>query len=151
MVQLWEVLAAIVVVAAVSFAIGKRHARRLHRSRRIHIDRYKLKKRHADIELEVFGSREVVHAIQTYAKEHRVTTEAAMGQARQYLRETVPKFNLLAYYRFGAPLARALMYFLYRVVVERKSLMDFNSRAMRGTTVFIINHRSNADYVLVAH
>src|SRR5215208_5650994 len=142
MLRIWEIVAALTVVSVISFVIGKRHARRLQRQRRIHIDRYKLKKRHADIELEVFGSREVVHAIQSYAKEHHVTTEAAMRQARQYLREIVPKFNLLAYYRFGAPLARALMYFLYRVVVERKSLVDFNSRATRGTTVFVINPRS---------
>jgi glycerol-3-phosphate O-acyltransferase len=151
MLGIWEALAAIAAVAVVSFLFGKRHARRLQRARHIRIDRFKLKKRHADIELEVFGSREVVHAIQAYGKDHRVNTDAAMRQARQYLREIVPKFNLLAYYRFGAPLARALMYFLYRVVVERKAMRDFNERATRGTVVYIINHRSNADYVLVAH
>ena len=64
MLRIWEVLAAIAVVAILSFLLGKRHARKLQRARRIHIDRYKLKKRHADIELEVFGSREVVQAIQ---------------------------------------------------------------------------------------
>ena len=148
---MWVAAAAVAAVAIVSFLIGKRSAWRLQRSRRIHIDRYKLKKRHADIELEVFGSREVVTAIQGYAREHHVTTEVAMRQARQYLREIVPKFNLLAYYRIGTPIARALMYSLYRVVVERKRMLDFNERATRGTTVFVINHRSNADYVLVAH
>lgn len=132
--------------------LGKGYARRFQRARRIRIDRFKLKKRHADIELEVFGSREIVHAIQNYAKEHRVTTEAAMRQARQYLREIVPKFNLLAYYRFGAPIAAAMMNFLYRVVVERKTLRDFNEVAPKGSTVvYVINHRSNADYLLVAH
>ncbi|MGZ5475392.1 MAG: 1-acyl-sn-glycerol-3-phosphate acyltransferase [Thermoanaerobaculia bacterium] len=151
MLRVWEILAAVAVVAMVSFVFGKRHARRLHRARRIHVDKYKLKKRHADIELEVFGSREVVQAIQAYAKTHHVQTEAAMKQARQYLREIVPKFNLLAYYRVGAPMARALMYFLYWVVVERTALRDFNERATKGTVVYVINHRSNADYVLVAH
>lgn len=130
----------------------KRHARRLQRARRIRIDRFKLKRRHADIELEVFASKEVVHAIQTYAKEHRVSTEAAKKQAQTYLKEIVPKFNLLAYYRVGAPIARAIMYFLYRVVVENKPIRDFNARAKKGTAVvYVINHRSNADYVLVAH
>lgn len=152
MVRIWAGFAAVAVVAAVAFAIGKRHARRLQRTRRIRIDRYKLKKRHADIELEVFGSREVVRAVQGYAKENHVTTEAAMRQARQYLREIVPKFNLLAYYRFGAPIARAIMHFLYRVVVERKPVREFNERAIKNATViYVINHRSNADYVLVAH
>ncbi|MBK5260561.1 MAG: 1-acyl-sn-glycerol-3-phosphate acyltransferase [Thermoanaerobaculia bacterium] len=152
MLNMWVVAAALLALVAVAFVFGKRHARRLQRSRRIHVDRFKLKRTHADIELEVFGSGEVVQAIQGYAKEHHVSTEEAMKQARAYLREIVPKFNLLAYYRFGAPIARAIMNFLYRVVVERRPLRDFNQRAIRGTTVvYVINHRSNADYVLVAH
>src|SRR5437763_10742550 len=44
------------------------------------------------------------------------------------------------------------MHFLYRPVVERKPLVDFNETAPKGSTVvYLINHRSNADYVLVAH
>src|SRR5436305_9651718 len=149
------VAAAAVVVAiliAIGFIFGKRHARRFQRSRRIRIDRFKLKRRHADIDLEVFGSREIVDAIQHYARDHHVSTEEAMRQARTYLREIVPKFNLLAYYRIGAPLARAIMHFLYRPVVEHKTLRDFNATAPKNAVVvYLINHRSNADYVLVAH
>ena len=140
------------IVAVAIAAVAKRHARRLQRSRRIHIDRFKLKRRHAEIELEVFGSRDVVHAIQAYAKENHVAVDVAMKKAHQYLTEIVPKFNLLAYYRFGAPIARALLYFLYRVAVERKPLHDLDAKAPKGTVVvYIINHRSNADYLLVAH
>jgi glycerol-3-phosphate O-acyltransferase len=145
-------VAAALVLFLFAFSLGKRHARRLQRERRIRIDRFKLKKRHADIELEVFGSRDVVQAVQTYAKEKHVTTDEALREAKMYLREIVPKFNLLAYYRFGAPIARALMSFLYRPVVERKPLVDFNATAPKdAVVVYIINHRSNADYVLVAH
>jgi glycerol-3-phosphate O-acyltransferase len=44
------------------------------------------------------------------------------------------------------------MHFLYRPVVERKTLHEFNETAPKGASVvYIINHRSNADYVLVAH
>ena len=99
------IAAALLIVAAVAFILGKRHARRFQRSRRIRIDRFKLKRTHADIELEVFGSREIVDAIHAYARDHHVSTEEAMRQAKVYLGEIVPKFNLLAYYRFGAPIA----------------------------------------------
>src|SRR5438128_12165199 len=99
-------VAGLVIVAIAAYVLGKRHARRLQRARRFRIDRFKLKQRHADIELEVFGSHDVVQAVQAYAKEHHVTTDAAMRQAKTYLREIVPKFNVLAYYRFGAPIAR---------------------------------------------
>jgi glycerol-3-phosphate O-acyltransferase len=147
-----EILAAMLVLAVVALMFGKRHARRFQRTRRIHVDRFKLKRRHADIELEVFGSREVVDAIRTYAKQHHSSIEDATHQARIYLREIVPKFNLLAYYRVGAPLARAIMHFLYRPVVEHKTLRDFNATAPKNAVVvYLINHRSNADYVLVAH
>ena len=148
------IIAALVVVALAipALAYAKRHARRLQRDRRIRIDKFKLKSRYAEIELEVFGSREVVQAVQIYAKEHHVSVEQAKEQARKYLREIVPKFNLLAYYRVGAPIARAIMHFLYRVVVERKPIREFNDRALKGAAVvYVINHRSNADYVLVAH
>ncbi len=145
-------LAVLVVLAMPVFVYAKKHARRLQREQRIRINRFKLKSRYAEIELEVFGSREVVQAVQTYAKEHHVSVDQAREQARKYLREIVPKFNLLAYYRIGAPLARIIMNFFYRVVVERKPIRDFTERAQKGAAVvYIINHRSNADYVLVAH
>lgn len=144
--------AALIVLIVVAAIIGKRHARRLQHERHIRINRFKLKRRHAAIELEVFGSREVVDSIREYAKSHHTTIEEATRQARTYLREIVPKFNLLAYYRFGAPIARAIMHFLYRPVVERRTLRDFNETAPKNASVvYIINHRSNADYVLVAH
>ena len=142
---------AAIVLSIAGVAWGKKSARRLQRERRIRIDRFKLKRRHAEIELEVFGSPEIVRAVQTYAREHHVTIEEARAQARRYLQEIVPKFNLLAYYRIGAPVARAIMHFLYRVVVERKPIRDFNEQAKNATVVYVINHRSNADYVLVAH
>ena len=147
-----EVLIIVLILVAIALVLGKRHARRFQRRRRIHVDRFKLKRRHADIELEVFGNREVVDAIRGYAKEHHTSIEDATRQARTYLREIVPKFNLLAYYRLGAPLARAIMHFLYRPVVEHKTLRDFNATAPKNAVVvYLINHRSNADYVLVAH
>ncbi|MEO8378853.1 MAG: 1-acyl-sn-glycerol-3-phosphate acyltransferase [Acidobacteriota bacterium] len=145
------VLGLAVVLGITAAVWGKRHARNYQRERRIHIDQFKLKRRHAEIELEVFGSPEIVRAVQTYAKEHHVSVEDARAHAKRYLQEIVPKFNLLAYYRIGAPVARAIMHFLYRVVVERKPVRDFNDKARGSAVVYIINHRSNADYVLVAH
>ncbi|HEX7807628.1 MAG TPA: 1-acyl-sn-glycerol-3-phosphate acyltransferase, partial [Thermoanaerobaculia bacterium] len=143
---------ALLVIGIGAAIYGKKHARRFQRERRIRVDRFKLKRRHAEIELEVFGSPEIVRAVQQYAKDHHVTIEQARKQARTYLQEIVPKFNLLAYYRIGAPVARAIMHFLYRVVVERKPIRDFNDKATKGAAVvYVINHRSNADYVLVAH
>ena len=144
-------VAGVALAAAAAVVYGKRHARRYQREQRIHVDRFKLKRRHAAIESEVFGSPEIVQAIENYARDNHVAIEQARRQARTYLQEIVPKFNLLAYYRVGAPIARAIMHFLYRVVVERKPIRDFTEKWKGAAVVYVINHRSNADYVLVAH
>jgi glycerol-3-phosphate O-acyltransferase len=133
-------------------ALANRHARRLIRERRLRIDRYKTRRKHAEIRLEVFASPRVVEAVKQYAKEHRVTLDAAERQARIYLMEIVPKFNLLAYYRFGGPIARAFLHLLYWVAVDRKTIERFNETIPKNAVViYMINHRSNVDYVLVAH
>jgi len=148
---LWIAAALAAVVFATGF-FGRKYARHFMLSRGIRVDRFKLKRKHGEIELEVFGSREVVRAVKAYASEHHVPVDEARRQAGKYLHEILPKFNLLAYYRVGAPVARALLYLLYWVVVERSVLKDFNNRLPRESTViYVINHRSNADYVLVAH
>src|SRR5687767_4999003 len=103
-------------VVAIAF-LARRHALALIRDRRLRIDRFKLRSKHAEIRLDVFSDPEVVEAIRAYAKEHRIEVAAAERQARVYLEEIVPKFNLLAYYRIGAPIAKIVLNFLYRVVV----------------------------------
>ncbi|HKR65604.1 MAG TPA: 1-acyl-sn-glycerol-3-phosphate acyltransferase [Thermoanaerobaculia bacterium] len=143
---------AVAVLAPIVTFFAKRDARRLQHKRRIRVDRFKLKRRQKEVELEVFGSREVVRAIQEYAKQHHVTVDEAKRQAKQYLQEIVPKFNLLATHRIGEPMAKGIMRFLYRVVVERKPIHELNERIGRNASVvYMINHRSNADYVLVAY
>ena len=68
---------AVLVLGIGAAVYGKKHARRFQRERRIHVDKFKLKRRHAEIELEVFGSPDIVRAVQQYAKDHHVTIEQA--------------------------------------------------------------------------
>jgi len=144
-------IGAVVLVVVVS-ALANRHARRLIRERKLRVDKFKTRRKHTEIRLEVFGSPQVVEAVKHYAREHGVSLETAERQARLYLMEIVPKFNLLAYYRFGGPIARAFLHLLYWVVVDRSSIETFNEKVPRDAVViYMINHRSNADYVLVAH
>ncbi|HUF18623.1 MAG TPA: 1-acyl-sn-glycerol-3-phosphate acyltransferase [Thermoanaerobaculia bacterium] len=151
--KIWIIAAVVMLALGAGIATWMRKsARSLVRARRLRIDRFKLRRKHADIRLEVFGDKDVVTAVRNYARDHKVPIEAATRQAHLYLTEIVPKFNLLAYYRFGAPVARAILYFLYRVVVARKPLEEFNRHAPKdAVVVYVINHRSNVDYVLVAH
>lgn len=151
--KLWLLVAlALLLVIGLATIVGRKAALRLIRERRLRVDRFKLGRKIGEIEEAVFRSKAVRSAIEDYAAGHGLSTAAAEIQARRYLREIVPKFNLLAYYRFGAPIARAILYFLYWIVVDRETLQRFNASIHRKTTViYLINHRSNVDYVLVAH
>lgn len=149
----WFIIVVLVGLTMLLLAlVGRRMALRLIHEKRIRIDRFKLRRKLGEIEREVFASPSVIDAIVTHANEKGIPIERSRQIAEGYLREIVPKFNLLAYYRFGAPVARAILHFLYRVVVQRKTVREFNRGAERNTVVvYVINHRSNADYVLVAH
>ena len=73
-----------------------------------------------------------------------------MARIEVYAREIVPSFNAYVYFRIGYWLAKNCAKFLYRVrigYVDRKGLAAV---APKSTVVFVMNHRSNMDYVLVA-
>lgn len=78
--------------------------------------------------------------------------EAIRARIEAYIEEIVPYFNLLSYYKLGFGVARPAMNLLYDVAPDRRSLAaaaldPLPSRAV----VYVMNHRSNADYVLFAY
>ena len=94
------------------------------------------------------------HKVQAAAAAHAVLSNEALGDVwrriDRYAREIVPSFNAYIYYRVGYALARAAARALYRVrigFVDEESLARIDPKS---TIVFVINHRSNMDYVLVA-
>lgn len=94
---------------------------------------------------------EVVAAAEAYAEEEDMPLEVAMANAQRYASEIVPSFNAYAYFRVGTRLARAISTALYRV-----RLGYTNEEALAGvdpnaTVIFVMNHRSNMDYVLVTY
>src|SRR3989442_1753547 len=68
-----------------------------------------------------------------------------LRRVEAYIDEIVPAFSLAAYYEVGMKLARAAIGAAYRPLVTRP-LRDLPRDA---TAVFLINHRSNFDYVVV--
>ena len=68
----------------------------------------------------------------------------------RYAREIVPSFNAYLYFRVGYAVARRVAKLLYRVrigYVDEAALARVEPDA---AIVFVMNHRSNMDYVLVA-
>jgi glycerol-3-phosphate O-acyltransferase len=111
---------------------------------------FKLAKRQALIDQLIFDP-EVLKAIEDHARANGIAREAAQAKARKYAREIVPSFSAYAYFGVGARLARIASTYLYRV---RLGYMD--EAALKAidpdvAVIFVINHRSNMDYVLVTY
>jgi len=94
------------------------------------------------------------HKVQAAAAAHAVVSSEALGDVwrriDRYAREIVPSFNAYVYYRIGYALARAAARALYRVRIGFVDEAALSRIDPKSTIVFVINHRSNMDYVLVA-
>jgi glycerol-3-phosphate O-acyltransferase len=115
----------------------------------VEIKPFQLTKRQVLIDRLVYDPP-VVEAANEYARANNLPRDVAMAEVRRYAREIVPSFNAYIYFRMGYALARALANLFYRV---RLGFADAETLAgvQPGTTVvFVMNHRSNMDYVLVA-
>ena len=74
-----------------------------------------------------------------------------MEKAERYASEIVPAFNAYLYFRLGSWLSKSIAQLLYRVrlgYADEKSLSGVDPDA---SVVFVMNHRSNMDYILVAY
>lgn len=108
---------------------------------------FKLAQRH-DMILRLAYDPQVMQAVAEHAAEAGVPPNVAMQEARDYAREIVPAFSATMYFGFAVQVARWLTRKFYRVRIGRidPALERVDGRA---TVVFVMNHRSNMDYVLV--
>lgn len=114
------------------------------------IEPFKLARRYDMIQRLIYDP-EVTKAVADYAHEEGIPENVAFEKARHYAREIVPSFSATAYFTIGMRLARWLTKTLYRVrlgVFNREALEQIDPNT---TVIFVMNHRSNMDYVLVTH
>lgn len=111
------------------------------------IEPFKLARRSDTIE-RLAHDPDVAHAILAHARATGMPESVAYETARRYAREIVPGFSALLYFGVATGLARWLSRSLYRVRVSGEAEA---MTAIRGDVpiVFVLNHRSNMDYVLV--
>ncbi|MBF9043437.1 glycerol-3-phosphate acyltransferase [Rhodobacterales bacterium HKCCE4037] len=92
---------------------------------------------------------EVAQAIADYAHDNKVREDVAAEQAERYAREIVPGFSAFTYFAFGIRVARWLSQSLYRVRLTNPNDEALEAIPSESTVIFVMNHRSNMDYVLV--
>ncbi|MEO0863531.1 MAG: 1-acyl-sn-glycerol-3-phosphate acyltransferase, partial [Pseudomonadota bacterium] len=114
------------------------------------IEPFKLARRYDMIQRLIYDP-EVTQAIVDHAKAEDVPENVAFEQARRYAREIVPSFSAFAYFSFGARAARWLATALYDVRTGLNNDQQIQSVDPDATVIFVMNHRSNMDYVLVTY
>lgn len=116
---------------------------------RTRIDRYKLVERDR-IRDTLMLDPEIHAAIGRHCREHGLGEPVVRHRVERYIDEIVPFFNVLSYYRIGYNLARGVIHLLYRPTVAYEDRAALERIPKRDVVVYLMNHRSNADYVVVA-
>jgi glycerol-3-phosphate O-acyltransferase len=117
---------------------------------KIRIAPFKLTKREVLI-ARLVDDREVQEAADSEARETGASRSAVRRRVEGYAREIVPQFNAYLYFRIGYALARWVGRSLYRVRLGYSDEKGLAALDPDVTVVFLINHRSNMDYILVAY
>ena len=127
----------------------RRSARKALLDFQARVARYKLVSRRA-IHDELILDPVVVAAMRNHLRERGGTELDARVRVERYIDEILPFFNVLSYYRLGYNLARLTLDVLYNVTVDYQDEPALERIPRRDVVVYLMNHRSNADYVVVA-
>lgn len=148
----WILLAfgAAALLGVVLRAVLRRSGRRALLRHRARVDRFKLTRKHFVV-AQVLDDARVAAAVREHAAEHGLAEAEVWRQVRRYLDEIVPFFNVLAYFRLGYPLSKALLGLFYKISVEFERADPFRGLPRDSIVIYLMNHRSNADYVVVAY
>ncbi len=124
--------------------VVKRLNQRLERP----IEPFKLARRYDMIQRLIYDP-EVSQAVADHARAEGVPENVAFQLAQRYAREIVPGFSASIYFGFAIRAARMLSKSLYRVRIGHFDEAALSEVDENATVVFVMNHRSNMDYVLV--
>lgn len=114
------------------------------------VDRYKLARR-AYVRAALLDDPVIRRAVAQHATEQNVTDSASWRVVAGYIDEIVPFFNIIAYYHLGYRVAGWVLNLFYRVSVDYEDRGRHDRLPGDAVLVYLMNHRSNADYVLVSY
>ena len=114
------------------------------------IEPFKLLRRHDMIQRLIYDPK-VIEAVAERAREAGVPEEVAFQEAHRYAREIVPSFSATMYFGIAIKLAKLISRAFYRVRLGYFDEAALKKISPDSTVIFIMNHRSNMDYVLVTY
>ncbi|MEI8324763.1 MAG: 1-acyl-sn-glycerol-3-phosphate acyltransferase [Betaproteobacteria bacterium] len=115
----------------------------------IDIPQFKLTRRQALIDRLLLDPK-VLAAADAYAAAQHMPADVAMQRVQRYAREIVPAFNAYVYFRLGYWLSKTFARINYRVRLGTTDSTALAAINPKSTVVFVMNHRSNMDYILVS-
>jgi glycerol-3-phosphate O-acyltransferase len=118
-------------------------ARRYAEHHRVRVDLFKFGGKQL-VREELLNDRAVVRAMAAAVEAGERPTDVR-DRVEEYIDEIVPAFSLTAYFELGMRLARAAIGAVYRPVIVAPP----PALPAGATAVFLINHRSNFDYLVV--
>ncbi len=121
-------------------------------SKRLHLEihPFALTKRQVLIDRLMYDPL-ILEAAGVRSRENNMPRDVVMSEVGRYAHEIVPSFNAYAYFRVGYWLARRTASFLYRVRVGITDDAGLARIDPKSSVIFVMNHRSNMDYILVAY
>lgn len=114
------------------------------------IQPFKLARRYDMIQRLIYDPM-VSQAVSDHARAQGIPESVAFEEAGRYAREIVPSFSASAYFGFAIRAARFLSNALYRVRLGHQDEAGLKAIDPEATVIFVMNHRSNMDYVLVTY
>ena len=95
---------------------------------------------------------EIDRAMVRAAEEQGLPLATIRMRVVEYVDEIAPAFSITAYYRVAAVLSRLVVNLAYEVVFDRREVDAAQAAVPPGAVaVYVINHRSNADYVVLSY
>jgi len=117
---------------------------------RARVDRFKLASR-AHVRARLLADERVAEAVREHAKAQGIAEREAWATVEGYIQEIVPFFNVVAYYQIGYRVSGWLLNLFYKVSVDFAEPRARERLPRDAVIVYVMNHRSNADYVLVSY
>ncbi|MFK7860266.1 MAG: 1-acyl-sn-glycerol-3-phosphate acyltransferase [Granulosicoccus sp.] len=111
---------------------------------------FKLTRRTVLVDRLSFHPR-VMELVDAMSEAEDVPREALMRKVGIYAREIVPAFNALVYFKGAYWLARNLVHAFYRVRLGFADDEALERLGPESSVVFLMNHRSNMDYILATY
>jgi glycerol-3-phosphate O-acyltransferase len=117
---------------------------------RARVDRFKLASR-KHVRERLLADVRIGEAVRLHAAEQNVPESDAWKKVDTYVHEIVPFFNVVAYYQLGYRAAGWLLNLFYKVSVDFAEPGTGDPLPRDAVLVYVMNHRSNADYILVSY